>query len=76
MVINYLQSGDLLSDEKKAREIVMVKSRYVLIDNILYHLAVDNSLRIVLPKENWLAVIKKVHKRSTQRKICMTPEEC
>ena len=78
MVINYLQSGDLLSDEKKAREIVMVKSRYVLIDNIilLYHLAVDNSLRTVLPKENRLAVIKKVHKGSTQRKICMTPEGC
>ena len=54
----------------------MLKSRYVLIDNILYHLAVDNSLRIVLPKENRLAVIKKVHKGSTQRKICMTPEGC
>ena len=39
MVIHHLQSGDLPSDEKKAREIVLGKFRYVLIDNILYHLA-------------------------------------
>lgn len=54
MVINYLKLGDLLSDEKKAREMVMVKSRYVLIDNVLYHLAVD--------KNCVLAVLKEVHK--------------
>ena len=33
----------------------------MLIHNILYHLSVYNSLRIVLPKEDRLAVFKEVH---------------
>ena len=61
MVIKYLQSGDLPADKRKATEIILGKSRYVLMDNVLYHLSAGNSLRIVLPKEDRLAVFKEVH---------------
>lgn len=37
------------------------KSRYVLVDNILYHSSTNNSLRIVLPEEDQFAVFKEVH---------------
>ena len=42
-------------------EIILGKTRYVVIDNVLYHLAGDKSLRIVLPKEERFTVFKKVH---------------
>ena len=58
--LKYLQSRELPLDEKKAREMILGKSRCVLIDTILYLLSADNSLRIVLPKER-LAVFKEVY---------------
>ena len=39
---------------------------YVLIDNILHHLTVDKSLRIVLPTADWLVVFEEVHKGKLQ----------
>ena len=54
MVIKYLQSGILPPDDKKVRELILGKTRYVIIEDVLYHLTADKSLRIVLPKEEWL----------------------
>ena len=51
MVIKYLQSGILPPDDKKARELILGKTRYVIIEDVLYHLSADKSLRIVLPKK-------------------------
>ena len=61
MVIKYLQSGILPPDDKKARELILGKTRYVIIEDVLYHLTADNSLRIVLSKEERMAVFREVH---------------
>ena len=48
-------------EDKKARELILGKSRYVVIDDTLYHVTADMSLRIVLPKEDRLRVFHEVH---------------
>ena len=61
VVMKYLQSGVLPPDGKKARELIFGKTRYVIIEDVLYHLSADKSLQIVLPKEERMAVFKEVH---------------
>ena len=58
---SHLQSGVLPPDDKKARELILEKTRYVIIEDVLYHLSADKSLQIVLPKEERMAVFKEVH---------------
>ena len=61
VVMKYLQSGVLPPDNKKARELILGKTRYVIIEDVLYHLSADKSLQIVLPKEERMAVFREVH---------------
>ena len=39
----------------------MGKTRYTLINGILYHLGIDQSLQIVLPKQDRYDVFREVH---------------
>ena len=48
-VIVYLEAGVLPDDEKKARELALTKTQYVLKDESLYHLQTDKTLRVVAP---------------------------
>ena len=41
----------LPDDEKKARELALTKTQYVLKDESLYHLQTDKMLRVVAPNE-------------------------
>jgi len=61
IVIKYLESGVLPPDDRGAKEVILGKTRYVVIDNVLYHLTGDKSLWIVLPKKERFAVFKEVH---------------
>ena len=61
VVMKYLQSGVLPSDDKRARELILGKTRYIVMEDVLYHLSADKSLQIVLPKEERMAVFKEVH---------------
>jgi len=60
-VIKYLESGVLPLDDRRAKEVILGKTRCVVIDNVLYHLTGDKSLQIVLPKEERFAVFREVH---------------
>ena len=60
-IISYLKEGTLPEDEKSARELAINKKQYVLMDNILYHLAPDNTLRIIPPKEDREKIIREAH---------------
>ena len=60
-IISYLKKGTLPDDEKAARELILNRKQYVLMDNILYHLAPDNTLRIIPPKEYREGIIREVH---------------
>ena len=63
LVIKYIQDGVLSTDDKKAKELILGKTRYVVIDNVLYHLSDDQSLRIVPSQADRYAVFKEVHQR-------------
>ena len=60
-MIQYLETGELPAEEKKAKEIILGKVRYTLIDGILYHIGMDKSLQIVLPKQDGYNIFKEVH---------------
>ena len=49
MIRAYLQNRTLPPDEAQARRVMLSHSHYVLVDDILYHLEPDKSLRIVPP---------------------------
>ena len=51
----------LPTDDKTARELILGKTRYAVIDNVLYHLSEEKSLRIVVPQAERYFVFKEVH---------------
>lgn len=48
-IMVYLETGDLPSDDKRARELVLGKFQFTLCDHALYRVEDDKSLRIVPP---------------------------
>ena len=49
-MIRFLEDGTLPTDDKVAREIVLSKSQYVVLDQVLYYVESDKMLRLVLPQ--------------------------
>lgn len=61
-IIRYLREGILLDEEKAAKDLALNKKQYVLMDNVLYHLATDNStLRIIPPVKDRSGIIRETH---------------
>ena len=48
-IVQYLKDGILPPLEKEAKELALNKDRYVLVDNVVHHIAIDGTLRIVPP---------------------------
>lgn len=61
-IVQYLRDGILPKSEKEAKELVLNRGQYVLIDNVLYHIAMDGTLRIVPPCEDREGLIQEAHK--------------
>ena len=57
-IIEYLKNGNLPIEEKVARELTLNKKQYVLMDDILYHLVSDCTLRVVTPREDRTHIIE------------------
>ena len=61
MVMKYLKRLEYFHKKIKKAILILGKSKYVVIDNTLYHVTANMSLRIVLLKEDRLAVFHEVH---------------
>ena len=48
-IIRYLVDGELPTDDKQARRILLGQSNFTVLDGILYHIEEDKTLRIVPP---------------------------
>jgi len=48
-IIDFLESGILPSEEKQAKVIALTQSQYTLVDNVLYYVQQDGSLRVIPP---------------------------
>ena len=49
---DYLSSGKLPEDEKKAKELVLGRSQFEVKDGVLYHVEKDKTLRVFLPSNS------------------------
>ena len=53
---DFLKSGTLPQDEKKAREVFLSHSYYLHKNDVLFYVGKEESLRIILPKLDWSGV--------------------
>ena len=58
---DYLLSGKLPEDEKKARELVLGKSQFEVKDGVLYHVEKDKMLRVIPPSTSRKDLFDDVH---------------
>ena len=49
-IIQFLADGELPSDERHARQILLGQSAFTLLDGILYHIEDDKTLRVIPPE--------------------------
>lgn len=60
-IIQYLEDGELPSDDRRARELILGKSQFTLRDGILYKVESDKTLRIIPPVSDRKALFTEVH---------------
>ena len=59
---DYMITGQLPEDERKAKELVLSKTQFEIKDGVLYHLEGDKTLRIVPPSDSRKELFDDVHK--------------
>ena len=60
-VIAYLEDDVLPVDEKKARELVLAKTQYTMVDKVLYRVEPDKTLRMVVPESDRESLFHEAH---------------
>ena len=60
-IMLYLEDGELPRDEKKAKELVLGGSLYEVVDGILYHTELDESLCLIPPSCDRESLFQEVH---------------
>ena len=60
-IIRFVEKGELPLEEKRACELVLAKSLYEVLDGVLYHVAPDKTLRIVLADSQRRPLFDQVH---------------
>lgn len=60
-IISYLQTGNLPEDNRRARELVLSKSQYLLRDDVLYWVGSGKSLRAIPPRSYRDKIFKEAH---------------
>ena len=60
-IIRYLETGALPVDEKRARELVLSRQQYLLLEGVLYWVAKDNTLKVIPPESDRKRLFEEVH---------------
>ena len=60
-IIRYLEDAVLPDDDKKARELVLGRSQYTILESVLYKVENDSSLRILVPQRDREELFKEAH---------------
>ncbi len=61
MIIDYLTEGVLPSEDRQARELVMSKPQYQMVDGVLYRVQADKTLRIIPPSPDRKKLFDEIH---------------
>ena len=48
-IVEYVEKGELLEDDKRARELALTKSQYTIVDSVLYRVESDKTLKVISP---------------------------
>ena len=60
-IMDYLTLGELPQEDKEARELVLSKSQYEVIDGVLYRVQPDKTLRIIPPTPDHEKLFQEAH---------------
>ena len=60
-VITLLVEGTLPKDEKKAKELALTKTQYEIVDDVLYHVEADKTLRVIPPEKDREKLFHEAH---------------
>ena len=60
-IVEYLEKGELLEDDKRARELALTKSQYTIVDSVLYRVESDKTLRVIPPTSQRENIFLEVH---------------
>ena len=60
-IISFLESGLLPEDEKLAKLVSLTRSQYTLVDDVLYYVHSDGTLRVIPPTESREELFQQAH---------------
>ena len=61
MIIDFQENNILPDDDRKARELLLSRMQYQLMDGILYYVANDKTLRLIPPTTDRKQLFEEVH---------------
>ena len=60
-IVNYLENGELPTEEKMARALVLSSAQFAMVDGVIYHLETDKTLRLVPPVTERYDLFQEAH---------------
>ena len=60
-MILYLENNTLPEDDQSARTLVLHRDQYSVVEGVLYHLASDKTLRVVVPESDRIKLVQQSH---------------
>jgi hypothetical protein len=61
LVLDYLETGALPSEVRRARELVLSRQQYVVLEGVLHYAEKDKSLRVIPPQGDRRLLFDEVH---------------
>ena len=60
-MIHYLENNILPEDDQSARSLILHRDQYTVVEGVLYHLASDKTLCVVVPDSDRMKLVQKSH---------------
>ena len=61
IIIDYISDGVLPENDKEPRQLILSSSKFTILDNILYHIESDKTLRVVVPETERKVLFDEAH---------------
>ena len=61
IIIDYISDGVLPENDKEARQLILSSSKFTILDNILYRIESDKTLRVVVPETERKVLFDEAH---------------
>ena len=60
-MIQYIENNILPGDDQSARTLILHRDQYTVVEGVLYHLASDKTLRVVVPDSDRMKLVQQSH---------------